>query len=478
MEETLTSFKKDNVVEAFTNTGSLDRESSSNTVELYDIMPKYTRAGKEKALVTDPSQSRRFYKIRYQKVEYLIQIDAAKLPNKIGRFEFHFPSTSEEIIEDVIRYLSVSQDISFLRENFGCRCSIYMIKSELKKRGKTRSTAEVKKSIEILGNAQLTLYIFTDPSKDQKTQLFTGSFFSESTLMSFNDWQGSRRKNNDQSYTARIKFHNMVTDRILEGKFRLLQYDISMTYKHPMARWLHKRISHCHKGADSSTPYTIHLSTIYNDGNWHWSKRLRANKKNFLDALEEMEQLDQVQNPRESHIKKIYDEQGIHIDYACKIYLTKKFIKHIIIANSVEKENIELLSATETHLSEQEQLLISNGVSLKVAQELSIDYDPQTITKAIDYSLNARAQSTNHKFSLGAYIFKCLKEGWHQQPEQLLIQANADDIAINEKILSKLSEPLQQKVQELWSNWGKGTRKTFNKHGLRSPHIVSRLGLD
>jgi hypothetical protein len=470
--------RPNNVIQAFTNTGSLERNLASNTVELYDIIPKYARAGHEQAIVSNPDESRRTYTITYKKRTYRIQIDAAKIKNKLGKFEYVYPSTQEEIVEDVIRYLSVSQDIGFLRDNYGCRCSLYLIKAELKKRGKTRSTAEVKRSIEILGKSELTIYIEPTQHKEPPVQIFTGTFFSESTIMNFSQWTQSKKSRCNDTFTTKIKFHNMVTDRILEGDFRLVRYDICMNYKHPMARWLHKRISHCHKGADSKTPFMINLSTIFNDGNWCWTNRIRTNKKTLLKALEEMVNLDQIQKPNDSDFRKIYDSTGRHIDYHCTIRPSKTLISHIILANSVAKENMSIISNNESYITDDEQLLINNGVSLKVAKRLAANHCRDSINSAIAYSNRAREKSNSKDFSVGAYINKCLEEGWHKTINVQQKEYDTSEIEIDPHSLGRLSDDLQKKVTSMWSGWTKGTKKTFNKHGLKSPHIVSRLGLE
>src|SRR5712664_1400138 len=62
----------------------------------------------------------------------------------------------------------------------------------------------------------------------------------------------------------------------------------SMTYKHRLSRWLHKRLSHTYTQAGFLSPYTIRMSTIMRDSGTYHAADQHENMRRINEALTEL----------------------------------------------------------------------------------------------------------------------------------------------------------------------------------------------
>ncbi len=87
-----------------------------------------------------------------------------------------------------------------------------------------------------------------------------------------------------------VQFNPLVTACINRITYRQFDYILYMTYKHRLSRWLYKRLAHNYVQAGVLTPYTIKLSTILRDSGTHQSERGKDNRKRVEEALEELQE--------------------------------------------------------------------------------------------------------------------------------------------------------------------------------------------
>lgn len=476
---------KDISLRLFQNRGTLSKSRTSNTISFYDIMPKYARQGSQPYVTKDPTQTTRTYDFYFENNSYIIEVEAAKKRTEEGGTEYHFPSTKEEIIEDILRHLlAIDSKLSFFDDNVGCQFTLYLIKQELRKYAKTRSSADIRDSLTILRKSQLAVYRAETYRNGLGDPIFSGPFFADATVIDLKDWFNRSTLDADKDCKGRVKFHNMVTEGIKECNFRLIRYDICMQYKSDIARWLHKRISHRHIGADSRTPFKIKLSTVFSDGNWMWSHRMDRNKAKFNSAIKEMTKYGQLNRTQPVVYKKIKGGTSAATDYYCEIFLSDDFINHIIMANKVHGDNHvnygEMALEYDALLKQTQSPLLStlteHGVEQSVAAKIIDQFSEAEINSAISYALTAKAKKEpgqQKEFRLGPYIYKTLTNKWHVSTETQ--PQSTDVVEITPKHLESLAKDHRVKVMAEWPNWAVGTKLTFNKHGLQSPHIRELL---
>lgn len=470
-------------LELFQNTGDLPAHRATNSLGMYDICPKYARQNNDPYWVDDPLKTTRVSSFSFRSQSYVVEVEAAKLVEKDGSIRYYFPSTNEELVEDVLRHLmTIDRQKSFFDDNIGCQFSLFFIYSELKKYNKTRSKAEIRHSLRILQKAFLTIYLEKTYDNGRGAPLFSGPFFSEATVIDLDDYFTRATHQDEDRVKGKIKFHNMVSEGIKKMDFRLNRYDICMSYKLDMARWLHKRISHMHTGADLATPFTIKLRTIFNDGNWSWQNRNNKNKTKVETAINEMIEKGMV-NPEKTTIEPmVSDDIPRYSDYKVRLYLTKAFVDHIIMSNVMQSRNKESLTETSVinllsgaSIQEVFSKLVDLGVTPEFATQFLIEYGEDNVRQSIDYTENAMqvAIGKNKPFNFVAYLKKCIENQWFNSVTKAaeLLPPVDEDVVIDP---NNYSGVLRLFVEEHVINLPQNAKRGFLKNGINSGYVISQ----
>jgi len=252
----------------------------SNSIELYDTMPKYNVGGikREKGKLVDslPILSRDFI---HRKKQYKLDISPAAVHDKkTGKTIHYYPSQREELVEDALRKIATKGRAKEFEKDgekkVGVTFSYYELQQELEKMGHGYSIAEVKLAIEILSKAVIEI-----TSKDGAQISMTNNFFSavgKETL----ELGGKER--------VVVIFHNLVSNAINTGNYRLFNYDKLMKMKMQVSRWLYRRISHIFTQATIDNPYHINLSTIVRDSGMKEYKTISERIRQVEKCLNEL----------------------------------------------------------------------------------------------------------------------------------------------------------------------------------------------
>lgn len=296
-----------------------DAARYSNTIELYDFMPKYhwgkvERIGGEFLRALD----REF---ECKTIKYKIRITPAKLTGKDGVTRDYYPSKREELVEDALRRFATTQRGLFLDDQASVSFTIYQLQHELKRNGHSYSKDELKDALYICAQTNLIVH------NEDGSAVLISSMFETVGLQTREDWeeQGTKTK-------AFVRFNSLVTESIKSGTYRQFDYDKSMTYKNVVARQLHKRISHHYTQASITQPYSIMLSTIIRDFGLAEYDRPSHNLSYVLKAIEEMKEKAVVLR---FDVEKIIDSGNRNKLIDAKIIV----IPHPFFANEVKNAN-------------------------------------------------------------------------------------------------------------------------------------------
>jgi hypothetical protein len=159
------------------------------------------------------------------------------------------------------------------------RFTLHMIRSELARRGRTRSIAEIKRSLEILSRTVLDV---TVEGRGSRKTVYTNPILNDLTRVSRAEW----REDPKAMWSARLP--GLVSASIAALSYRQFNYAILMDLDAPLARWLHKRLSHEYTNAHLMHPYRILFSTIGRDSGHLHNCRPSANVKTVERALDEL----------------------------------------------------------------------------------------------------------------------------------------------------------------------------------------------
>ena len=311
----------------------------SNTIELYDAIPKYV-LGKQKKTKESVPIIREF---SHKNIKYKTIISPATIvkirDDNIEDSFVRFPSKREELVEEALRKIACHGSSVLIPDNekkktnhVGVYFTLYELREELKKNGHSYSINQIIESIEICAGTNIKVM-----SADKKN-IISSHMFVGYGLTTKEDWKESGKK----SY-AFVQFNPLVTNSINDKTFRQINYNIIMSLKNYLSRWLYKKLSHNYTQASMMTKdrYTILLSTIIRDSGV--TKRNKpaqdiANVKKSLDELKKekilmeynIEKIMQTKKDGTLHATNIKDAKFTFIP-------TPKFISEIKKANKRQK---------------------------------------------------------------------------------------------------------------------------------------------
>ncbi|HRO48932.1 MAG TPA: hypothetical protein PLW75_02225 [Hyphomicrobium sp.] len=266
-------------------------ENLSNTIELWDALPKYSFTARMQALLRDATGRLPLYqrvfdyrpapKAENPTLSCTLSLQPASLLIDGKRVDF-YPSTDEELIEEVLKKIFTDQACGHHDSRRGeswVRFTLHMIRTELARRGRTRSIAEIKQSLEILSK---TVVDVTLEGRGAKRAVYTNAILSDLTRVTRHDLAEDPKA----MWTARLPA--LLSASINALSYRQFNYAVLMSLKSPLARWLHKRLSHEYTNAHLTHPYRILYSTIDRDSGLLHNCRTSANLKGIERALDEL----------------------------------------------------------------------------------------------------------------------------------------------------------------------------------------------
>lgn len=291
----------------------------SNTIELYDFMPKYHWGKTERINGKFLESLEREFECKGK--EYKIEIAPAVIKDRDGVNRYYYPSKREELVEDALRRFATAQQGVFLDDRASVTFTLYQLQQELKRNGHSYSKDQIKDALLICTRTSLTV-----TTKDGAAVLVS-NLFETLGLQTGDNWKG-----NGQKSKAFVRFNSLVSQSIKSGAYRQLDYEKAMSYTAVIARQLHKRMSHHFTQASLTEPYHLLLSTIIRDFGLAEYARPSLNLKQVLNALDEMKAKDVVLS---YSVEKTTDPNNRNKLIEAKFILTP----HPFFTNEIKKAN-------------------------------------------------------------------------------------------------------------------------------------------
>lgn len=249
----------------------------SNTIELYDFIPKYVWGKVERVNGEFLRSLEREFECRGRR--YTVRINPARIKDKDGVTRDYFPSKREELVEDALRKIASEGQGIFLDDHAGVTFSLHQLQQELKRNGHSYSKDQIKDALMVCAQANLVV------TTEDDSALLVSSLFETLGLQTREDWEEQGQKTR-----AFVRFNPLVTASIKNRTFRLYNYEATMGYTSTIARQLHKRMAHHYTQAGIMHPYSILLSTIVRDFGLTLYEKLPNNLREVVKALDEMKE--------------------------------------------------------------------------------------------------------------------------------------------------------------------------------------------
>jgi hypothetical protein len=294
----------------------------SQTVELYDFIPKYNW-GKAKRIEGEFLRTiKREFECRGRR--YHLTLMPARIEDGKDGSKEYYPSQREELVEDALRKMMTERQSVLLDGEAGIAFTLYQLQKELSEKGHTYSYDELKDAIRVLNGTDIILKDETETIESAFSPIESYGFAGE----------GKETK-------TFVRFSPLVTHSIKTGNFRMINYDKAMSFKSVIARQLLKRMSHHYIQASLTNPYDILLTTVVRDFGLTLQKRIQYNLDEVENALEMMKEKNVIINFK---IDKVYELKPRRklIDAKISIQPHPHFIEDIVRANKNAKRIREL----------------------------------------------------------------------------------------------------------------------------------------
>jgi hypothetical protein len=257
------------------------RNKLSNTIELWDSIPKYSisQQAMNQMRTKEGLLPRLDKTFDYKGQSYKIRITAAITDTAEETDKAYYPSANEELVEDALRKIAAEQYNGFFDKpefKSGVVFSLNMLRKELRSRGHARSYQEITRSLNILAGSNIEIL------------LPDGKGFAQTSYLPFLAAVSRAKFAEDPSARWVAHFHPLVTQSIDKLSYRQFNYHLMMSYSSQLARWLHKRLSHNYVNASYIDRYHILFSTVRRDSGLLEYKRTSDAVRKLESALQEL----------------------------------------------------------------------------------------------------------------------------------------------------------------------------------------------
>ncbi|WP_295623204.1 hypothetical protein [uncultured Lamprocystis sp.] len=324
-----------------------DAAELSNTIELWDAIPKYAISPRTQNALRSPDSRLPVHEYSFvyatrrggQRIESAcrVAIQPASIKSEDGYIDF-YPSTNEELVEEVIRKIFADQQCGLHDPNNAeswVRFSVQMIRKELKARGKTRNLDEIKRSIDILSRTHISLFV-----DDTDDPVYSAPILSDVTRVTRQNYL------TDTSITWVARLPALISKSVNELTYRQFNYGVLMSLSSQIARWLHKRLSHNYTNASFMDPYEILFSSIQRDSGFMTYARTNDNLQALEAAFAEL-QSSRILNAWTRVEKRREGRKILDIKYS--LHAHSDFIKDVKAANARLKDSRSTFAGVSVH---------------------------------------------------------------------------------------------------------------------------------
>jgi hypothetical protein len=257
-----------------------DKSEVSNTVEVWESIPKYFfTAGQVKKLRTPTGHADPYkWPYSYNNIDCEVKIQPALIEQSDGGYKAFFPSVTEELVEEALKKILADQRYGMhdpRNVETWVRFSLSLVQKELKTRGRSRSRNEIKHAIEVMSSCVITLY------KESK-EVWKGSILQDLVTVGRDEYLADT----NAQHVARLPL--FISHAINRLEYRQFNYDRLMSCDEQLTRWLYKQLIHRFRQASFVNDYHFMYTGLERDSGLLQQGRSNDNRRKVLAALDEL----------------------------------------------------------------------------------------------------------------------------------------------------------------------------------------------
>ena len=313
----------------FTSFVTNDEQDVSNTVEIWDGIPKYFLNDKQqKKLRSEDGLAQSYqWEYVYQDKPCKVRIQPALIEQEDGRDKAFFPSVTEELVEEALKKFFTDQQYGHhdpANAESWVRFTLGMIYKELKERGRARSRKEIKQALSVMNRCILSLY------QDGK-EVYSGPILSDLVTVNRDEYLAD----SESRHAARLPV--FLSHGINRLEYRQFNYTRLMEFDEQLTRWLYKRLIHHYRQASQMDTYHFMFSDVKQSSGLLQQTKESDNRRKVLSSLDELQQNHMILSYTDEDIK---DGRKI-TDMKYTITAAPKFIREQKAANKRARENLD-----------------------------------------------------------------------------------------------------------------------------------------
>jgi hypothetical protein len=305
-----------------------ERERLSNTIELWDSIPKYSVSQKEMNKRRSPEGNLPPLSVmfEYKGQTYYALIEPARIVVRDSAVDY-YPGANEELVEDALRKIATRRGRGFFDKPLmqsGVAFSLHELRTELADMGHTRSYQQIIRSLGILQRSRIEI------------RLPNGSSFVVSHYLPLLAAVSRKQIEKDPDAKWVVQFHPLVAQSIDRLAFRQFSYASMMSLPTQLARWIHKQLSVKFTFAGmAANPFEMRYSTVKRDSAMLNNSRERDNVR---DVDEAFAQLIECGVLRDVQKQPVTVARGQVVDAIYRLFPTIKFVGEMKAANKRIKD--------------------------------------------------------------------------------------------------------------------------------------------
>lgn len=299
-----------------------DRHRFSNTIELWDAVPKYSISKQRQIRLRNPAGGIDPVTINfcYRGQEYVATLYPAKVQTKEGKWMEFFPTEREELVEDALRKLAAEKHMGFFDlHGPGVVFTSKQICRLLDEYKHGIRHAELVLSLHILLGTRVHL-----SAVGERNSFFASTILTELGTVSREDWR------KDPSAKWYVRFNSLIEACIRSQTYRQFDFAKMMAHSSQLARWLYKRMAHLYLQASLLEPYRICLTTVKRDSGLLNASLLRHDAQTLEKALLEMKERGVLVETRQ---ERRYGPRRTLLDVLYTLVPHPAFVRQVKLAN-------------------------------------------------------------------------------------------------------------------------------------------------
>jgi len=315
----------------FTDFLTHDRSQVSNTIEIWEAIPKYflTPAQVKKLRTKDGLAKSFTWNYEYNQIAYAVRIQPA-LIGAGSEEKAYFPGPTEELVEEVLKKILLDEQYGHHdpdKAETWVKFSLSSVYRELKKSGRQRNRTEIRHALDVMSSCIITLY-------REDEEIWKGPILSN--FLSVNRKEYLARSD---SYHAAM-LPALITTAINQIGYRQFNYRRLMNCRNQLTRWIYKKLINRYRQASLVNSYHFTYRSVVRDSGLLQQGRLIDNKRKLLAALNELVE----QNVVDEYEVETRKQGRKIVDLKYTILPTREFVNEQTAANRRKSDSQEKMS--------------------------------------------------------------------------------------------------------------------------------------